>query len=143
MTKKPKTRQKGDSAAIAMRNAHIIAQAAAGKRVNDIAKEIDVDRRTVSAVLNSDEQRLAIKNATGRLAGLLDASLDALEDAITQRADIGTAARTAAQVLKNFRVLRDAPVEIEGKIAGLFVIHRPDGTEVIMGAKREDDDDGN
>lgn len=130
--KKPPTRRKGDSHAKALKDAHIRAQALAGKGVGQIAKELGMDRKQVSKTLNSEETKAKIKEVQGRLAAMIDDAIETIHDAIVARHDMGNALKAATQVLKNFGALKES-VDLNHNFPKPTVIHKRDGSTVVLG----------
>jgi predicted transcriptional regulator len=132
-TKRPKKRQKGDSAVKALTDSKVLADIAAGKTVGQVAKEMGMHRTTVSKILNSDETKAKVKEIQGRLAGLIDQSLETLVEALENRAlDMNLAVSVARDILKNFGAMQ-SKVEVDHKFPRPVVIQRLNGSTVILG----------
>lgn len=131
-TKSSKKRKKGDSPGKALRAASIRAKSLEGKTNGEIAREMGMNPKSVSQILNSDETKKIIKEAESKVVGMVEDSLITLHEAIKARYDMTNALKGAFSVLKNFGILKDK-VDINHQFPAPLVIERLDGGQVILG----------
>lgn len=135
-----KKRKKGDSAAKALRNAVIQAKAIEGANNQEIARDVGLTTKQVSKILNSSEMKAKVKEAEGRIAGLISKSIDVIEYAIDNKEiDLGSGLKAATAVLKNFGALKDN-VNVSLNLPKPLVIERRNGTQVILGTEADKDE---
>jgi predicted transcriptional regulator len=130
-TKRPKNRQKGDSAVKKLTDSKVISEIAAGKSVGQVAKEMGMHRTTVSKILNSDEVKAKVQEIQGRLATGIDQAVENMLDAV-MNGDLDA----SRDLLKNFGALQ-SKVEVDHKFPRPVVIHRLNGETFILGTPED------
>lgn len=140
--KKPPTRRKGDSRAKELKDTNIRAQALAGKPVGEIAKDMGMDRKQVSRILNSEETKQLIKESRAKIQAMVPDALETLHMTVLAREDRANALKASERVLKNSGVITDA-VELNHNFPKPTIIHKLDGSTVVLGttADVEEDED--
>jgi AraC-like DNA-binding protein len=133
-TKRPRNRQKGDSAAKQVTDAKVLQGIAAGKSVGQVADELGMHRTTVSKILNSEETKAKISEIQGRLAYGIDGAIEVFIRAIEDYDQDRTTALSAARdLLKNFGALQ-TKLELNHQFPKPVVIERINGTTVVLGS---------
>lgn len=117
-----------------LRNAKMLADAAAGMTVTDIAKKYDMSRSKASAVLNSDQVKAKVKEIDNKLAQGLDDAIDTVLRAV--RVDYNA----AYDLLKNFGSMKTS-VDLNHQFPKPVVIKRRNGEEVVLGTTADQKED--
>lgn len=111
-----------------------------GLKVQEIADRMGVERTTISRYLNSQTVKEIVREAKKNLKTLLLPSIGVYAKAINKaEEDPGNARLCARDILKNFGVLRDE-MDLNHNFPKPTVIRRKDGSELVLGAKNEDED---
>jgi len=143
-TKEPKPkkiRKYTRSPAKKLRDAAIVEMAVAGSPIKEIAGKLNIDRDTVSDVLNSSAQTKAIlKNAESRIYNLVGKAMDTVEAALDGRTvDMTNGFKSALAILKSCGVIKDK-IDLSHSFPKPTIIHKLNGDQVILGSKQDDED---
>lgn len=129
------------SAAKRLRDANVLSMAADGKQIKEIAGEMNIDRGTVTKILNSTESKEIIRQAESRIKSLVGKALDTVEAALDGRAnDMNNGFKSALAVLKSVGVMKDK-IDLSHSFPKPTIIKRLNGEEVILGSRPNDDED--
>ena len=140
MTKPDRKRNKGDSAAKALRNAAIQAKSLEGQTGKEIAAEMNLSYQHVSKILNASEIKAKVKEAESRIAGMIDDALTTLHEAIKLGSiDPTNSLKAALAVLKNYGAIKDN-VNVNLSLPKPLVIERRNGTQIILGTEADKDE---
>lgn len=119
--------------------AHLATQ---GKNTNEIAQEIGVDRNTVRRILNGNEVKNLLKTAQSRVFSLVDKALGTVEAAMDGNdVDMTNGLKASLSVLESVGVIKKN-ANISHTFPKPTIIRRIDGSEVVLGSKTDDDDQG-
>lgn len=121
-----------------VRNQKIMADAAKGKHVAEIAKEHDLSTRQVIRVLSSDEQKLIIKRNESRLIAAADKAADKYIN-LLDSPDEKIVKGVSEKILISAGALKEK-AEIAHTFPKPTVIKRRDGSEVVLGSKGDEDE---
>jgi hypothetical protein len=146
---KPQVIRRKKSAPKDLRDQAILKESLAGKSNNEIAETLGISYQHVSKVLNSEEVKAIVRQGESDITSTISESIMTLADALACRYTIdgegnkrlnlegmGHALKAAFAVLKNAGLLRDS-IDINHNMIVPYVIQRHDGSQVVLGAKKD------
>ena len=132
-TKPHKNARKPGGMAKKIRDQKILAAALEGKQNSEIADELGVTVGTVSRALNSEEMKARIKNIDLELAQYIPIAIKTVGE------KVATEYIAARDLLKNFGSMKQQ-LDVSHTYPQPTIIQRMDGSQTILGAKNEDEE---
>lgn len=138
MAKSGKTKRKSESKRL--RNQKIIEEAVQGKTIQEIAESYGMNRNSIAQILNSDEVKTLLKLGEARLQMLMTKAIDVLDWTLENKGEFGVtgaASQNARAILKSLGVLKEQ-LDLNHTFPKPVVIEKSDGSEIILGAKEDE-----
>lgn len=111
-----------------------------GKTLDEIGEEFNICRQAVAKRLASQEAEAIVKNAEDDVTRLCVDSIRRMQKVINDDDDNTNALKAAMSVLKSRGVLRDT-VDVNHAFPEPTVIRLDGQDRIVLGAKKESDDD--